>query len=396
LGLSKVKADVAEIDRVTESILAWNSAAARKADIATAAREVTRQWLRAAILVAVLALLASFLVWRVREVTHARLASAVKARRHQEELNTKLEKLVAARTHELAQSIDQLRESQSQLIQTGKMVAVGQLAAGIAHEINTPIQFVGDSVSFIHSAVRDMLRLLDCYAAWIKSAQTNGPTMAVEIARAEEEADLPYLVENLPKAIDRSLEGLDRVSTIVRSMKEFAHPEQREMTTVDLNHALESTLIIARSEYKYVADVTTDLGDLPQVLCYAGELNQVFLNILVNAAHAIASKVKDTNERGTITVRTRREGTSVVVSIGDTGTGIPRKIWERVFDPFFTTKEVGKGTGQGLAIAHSVVVDKHGGQLTFESEEGKGTTFCIRLPIQGKGEENEKEPQGAL
>ena len=187
----------------------------------------------------------------------------------------------------------------------------------------------------------------------------------------------------MPKAIHRALDGLDRVATIVRSMKSFAHPDSTEMTTVDLNAAIESTLIIARTEYKYVADVETELGVLPPVHCFAGDINQVVLNIVVNAAHAIGDVVKGTENRGKITVRTKRDGEHVVVTIADTGTGIPDAIREKIFDPVFTTKEVGKGTGQGLAIARGVVVDKHGGTIAVESETGKGTTFHLRLPIDG-------------
>jgi signal transduction histidine kinase len=164
-------------------------------------------------------------------------------------------------------------------------------------------------------------------------------------------------------------------------MKEFAHPEGKEMAAADLNRALSSTLTVARNELKYVAEVETEFGDLPLVVCNIGDVNQVFLNLLVNAAHAIAEKVKDTTERGRIQVRTALEGDAVLVTIADTGCGIPDAIRNKVFDPFFTTKEVGRGTGQGLAIARSVVVDRHNGALTFESEVGKGTTFFIRLPI---------------
>jgi len=203
--------------------------------------------------------------------------------------------------------------------------------------------------------------------------------------QAEDDADLPYLLENLPKALDRALEGLSRVTTIVRSMKEFAHPDQREMTASDLNQAINNTLVIARNEYKYVADVTLELEEIPLVRCHLGEVNQAILNIVVNAAHAIGDVVKDSDQRGRITVRTQREGDAVVLSIADTGGGIPVDIRDRIFDPFFTTKGVGKGTGQGLAIARSVIREKHGGELGFETELGKGTTFFIRLPIDGKG-----------
>jgi signal transduction histidine kinase len=193
--------------------------------------------------------------------------------------------------------------------------------------------------------------------------------------------------ENMPTAVERALEGLERVASIVRSMKEFSHPNQGAMSSSDLNAGIRSTLTVARHEYKYVADVETRLEDLPPVVCNIGEFNQTFLNILVNAAHAIEAAVAGTGRRGLITISTRRDGDSVLISIQDTGGGIPEAIQDSIFDPFFTTKEVGKGTGQGLAIARTVIVDKHHGSLTFESVPGVGTTFMIRLPLDGAADD---------
>jgi two-component system, NtrC family, sensor kinase len=189
-------------------------------------------------------------------------------------------------------------------------------------------------------------------------------------------------MDEIPKALSQTLDGVSRVATIVRAMKEFAHPESKEMAAADINKALQSTLTVARNELKYVADVELELGEMPPVVCNVGDLNQVFLNLLVNAAHAIADVVKGTDEKGKIRVRTASEGETALISISDTGSGIPEAIRTKVFDPFFTTKEVGRGTGQGLAIARSVVVERHRGTLTFESEVGKGTTFYIRLPVE--------------
>jgi len=180
------------------------------------------------------------------------------------------------------------------------------------------------------------------------------------------------------------LDGVARVATLVRAMKEFAHPDRKERAAADINAALLSTLTVARNELKYVAEVETEFGDLPLAVCNIGELNQVFLNLLVNAAHAIGDAVNGTGQKGVIRVRTSLEEDAVLISIADTGGGIPEDIRNKIFDPFFTTKESGRGTGQGLAIAHSVVVDKHGGTLTFASEVGKGTTFFIRLPLDGE------------
>ncbi len=188
-------------------------------------------------------------------------------------------------------------------------------------------------------------------------------------------------MEEIPKAIEQSLDGVTRVATLVRAMKDFAHPEAKEKAAADINQALRSTLIVARNELKYVADVETELGNVSPVVCNIGELNQVFLNLLVNAAHAIAEAKKLTGEKGLIRVRTWTEEEAVLISISDTGCGIAENIREKVFNPFFTTKAIGRGTGQGLAIARSIVVEMHGGTLTFESEVGKGTTFYVRLPL---------------
>ncbi|HEX6276697.1 MAG TPA: ATP-binding protein [Polyangiaceae bacterium] len=281
--------------------------------------------------------------------------------------------------------VTQQKKLEIELRQAQKLESVGRLASGVAHEINTPVQFVGDSVHFARDAVVDVLRVLEAYRAVQRSVLEGSASVeaAETAARVEEEADLAYLVENLPKALERSLEGLDRVATIVRSMKEFAHPDQKEMTSVDLNRAIESTLVVASNEYKYVADVQVDFGDIPRVICHGSEINQVILNIVVNAAHAIGDMVAGSDRRGRIGVQTRRNEDSVVIRITDTGGGIPKDIRERIFDPFFTTKGVGKGTGQGLAIARSVVIEKHRGELHFETDEGHGTTFVIRLPIEG-------------
>jgi two-component system, NtrC family, sensor kinase len=200
-------------------------------------------------------------------------------------------------------------------------------------------------------------------------------------ADAEQDADLEYLAERVPQAFDRAVYGIDRVAAIVRAMRQFAHPTT-ERAPIDVNEAIQTTLIVATNEYKYVADVDLELGDLPLVTANAGDLHQVFLNLIVNAAHAIESSLKDSDEeRGTITVRTRAEGSSVEITIADTGCGIPAEIAGRVFDPFFTTKPVGRGTGQGLAIAHTIVVERHQGTIGFGRAPGGGTVFRIVLPV---------------
>src|SRR5208283_4869854 len=267
-----------------------------------------------------------------------------------------------------------------------KLEAVGRLAAGIAHEINTPIQFVGDNTRFLQHAFQDELKLIHKYQE-LQDAAARGavsPELLSQVVQIRQDADWDYLEQEIPRAMEQMLEGLGRVATIVRGMKEFSHVDRtNEKAPGDLNRALESTLIVARNELKYVADVETDFGPLPPVLCHLGDLNQVFLNLLVNAAHAIEDATKGTGRRGKITVRTRRESDWVEISITDSGTGIPEEAREKIFDPFFTTKEVGKGTGQGLALARAIVVEKHGGTVNFETEMGKGTTFIVRLPLNG-------------
>jgi PAS domain S-box-containing protein len=275
-----------------------------------------------------------------------------------------------------------------QLLQAQKLESVGQLAAGIAHEINTPTQYIGDNVRFLKDAFGDLKGLLTLYEQLLSAARSgnlSGETIQ-EMGEAIDRGDAGYLLEEIPKAIDQTLEGVTRVSTLVSAMKEFSHPGTKEKVPLDLNHAIESTIIVARSEWKYVADLETDFDpSLPMIPCLPGEFNQVILNLIVNAAHAVADVAqRGGREKGLITVQTRDTADSVEVRIRDTGTGIPEHVRSRIFDPFFTTKEIGKGTGQGLAIARSVVVDKHSGSIQFETEHGKGTTFIVRLPHAGK------------
>lgn len=282
--------------------------------------------------------------------------------------------------------ISRRKQMEVELRHAQKLEAVGSLAAGIAHEINTPIQFVSDNTHFVQDAftsVSDMVASYERLAGEAKLGRCSAETLE-EAKAAREKADWEYLRQEVPKALEQAMDGLARVAKIVRAMKEFSHVDQSsEKSAADINRALESTLVVARNELKYVAEVQTQFGDLPPVVCHLGDLNQVFLNLLVNAAHAIGDVVKGTNKKGLIAVCTRHDGAVVEISVSDTGTGIPEAIRHKVFDPFFTTKEVGKGTGQGLALAHSVVVEKHGGTLTFDSETGKGTTFYVRLPADG-------------
>ena len=267
-----------------------------------------------------------------------------------------------------------------------KLQAVGGLAAGIAHEINTPIQFVGDNVRFLSDSFASLDQLFEKYAQMRATACTGTvpSTLLEEVKAAEQKVNLPYLRQEIPAALDQTLDGIRRVATIVRALKTFSHVDLGgEKTAADLNAALQSTIVVASSELKYVAEVETVFGDLPPVVCQIGDLNQVFLNLLVNAAHSIGDVVKNSGSKGRVRVETRQEGDSAVISISDTGAGIPEPIQGRIFEPFFTTKETGRGSGQGLALARAIVVEKHGGSLTFESEVGKGTTFYVRIPLNG-------------
>ena len=252
-----------------------------------------------------------------------------------------------------------------------KLEAVGQLAAGIAHEINTPIQYIADSISFVGDAFAEMRIIVQSYRQALHDA-----TGRVAL---EDNTELAYLEENVPTAIESALGGLNRVATLIKAMLEFGQPARSEKTLGDLNRAIATTLTVVGSEYKDVASVDLELGELPEINCHITELNQVFLHLIVNAAHAIRER-HVAPAKGTIRIRTWCDGEAVSVSVSDDGTGIPEDIRTRVFDPFFTTKPVGRGTGQGLAIARSIVVDRHGGALTFETEVGRGSTFVVQLP----------------
>ena len=272
-----------------------------------------------------------------------------------------------------------------ELAHAQKLETIGQLATGIAHEINTPIQFVGDNVRFLSDSFTDLHAALTRYREVLTAAQSGGTLPPELLATCEAELrdiDLDFLSDETPKAIAQTVEGISRMATIVRALKEFAHPGSHEKAVVDLNRAIESTVIIARNEWKYVAELQTNLDpSLPPVPCHVGEFNQVVLNMIINATHAIADTVKGTDKKGTITISTTRVDNSVEIRIADTGGGIPKSIRHKIFDPFFTTKGVGRGTGQGLYIAQSVIVEKHGGTIAVDSEVGKGTTFLIRLPL---------------
>lgn len=297
----------------------------------------------------------------------------------------------------IVRDLSRKRVLEAQLAQAQKLESVGQLAAGIAHELNTPIQFVGDNTRFLKDSFATIERVLQELDSMIEAAESDrsSPPLSGRLRELYQSNDLSFVREEIPQAIDQTLEGAENVARIVRAMKVFSHPGSKELQQIDLNSALESTITVSRNEWKYCAKVKTDFAiDLPKLRCLPAELNQAFLNILVNGAHAIQSKGAD--DQGLLTVSTRTDGASIYVDISDTGTGIPEGIRNRIFDPFFTTKGVGKGTGQGLAIAYNVVVEMHKGKLFFDTKEGSGTTFHIVLPIHLLSTENSTAPNDRL
>ncbi|MDP2323414.1 MAG: ATP-binding protein, partial [Gammaproteobacteria bacterium] len=277
-------------------------------------------------------------------------------------------------------------QAELELAHARKMESIGQLAAGIAHEINTPMQYVGNNTEFLQGAFGSLTELLQLYGGLLQAAKTGAVPveMIASLETAVQTADVEFLSEEIPAAIQGSADGVDRVASIVRAMKEFSHPGSKTKVPTDLNRAIEISSVVCSNEWKYVAEIVTTFDPrIPRVPCLPGEINQVILNIIVNAAHAVAEVVgSGKGGKGTITLSTRLDGDWAEIRIGDSGPGIPPAVKARMFDPFFTTKGVGKGTGQGLAIAYAVVVEKHGGTIACETEVGQGTTFIIRLPLQ--------------
>lgn len=312
-----------------------------------------------------------------------------------------LENRVAERTEELYNANVKLQEehaerieAERQLAQANRLEAIGQLAAGIAHEINSPMQFIGNNTEFLQQAFKELTEALDPYQKLLEQNKSDTITKESlkEVVEAIEEADLSYILEQIPQALNQAQEGVDRVNKIVVAMRDFSHPGTKDKVMVDLNKTVESATVVSRNEWKYVADLELDLDpSLPEVPCLPSEFSQVVLNLVVNAAHAIADVVGDGKKgKGKITVTTRLDGDAAEVSVRDTGTGIPEEVREKIFDPFFTTKQVGKGTGQGLSLSYDVMVNKLGGTISFDTETGQGTTFTIRIPREAAVKEEEK------
>ena len=265
------------------------------------------------------------------------------------------------------------------------MESVGQLAAGIAHEINTPIQFIGNNVQFLQGAFDDIGGLLDLYEKLTVAIKDQAETTEIvaQIEQQSELADLPFLREEFPGAIEQTMEGTERVATIVRAMKEFSQPASNSKTSVDINRAIENAVAISINNYRDIASIELNLEPtLGSISCLSAEMNQAILNVLSNAAEAIADSKE--GQKGLIQVSTSSKETELEMRFQDNGPGIPADIQDRIFDPFFTTKEVGKGTGQGLAFVYDLVVNKHGGTIYAVSPPEGGTTFVIRLPQDGQ------------
>lgn len=276
-----------------------------------------------------------------------------------------------------AESIRLQREKE----QTSRFEAIGQLAAGIAHEINTPIQYIGDNIQFFAEGFQDLLALLDEVGTQIR--QADDTRLGEAFQHAATAADLEFLTQEIPVAIDQTWQGVDRIKEILLAMKNFSHPGKETHVMADLNQCIQATVVISKHEWKYIADLDVDLDEnLPEIPCNPGELNQVFLNLIVNACHAVEEKIsKNSGEKGKIHIQTRHRKNRVEIQVADTGTGIPDHVLDRIFDPFFTTKEVGRGTGQGLAIARAIVVKRHSGTIDVKTWPGKGTRFVVRLPM---------------
>lgn len=278
------------------------------------------------------------------------------------------------------------RRLEMQLAQAQRLESIGQLAAGIAHEINTPAQYVGDNIRFLREEFAHVFALIDAHLALMVEGRP-APDWDERAAAAQDlasRADLPFLRREIPNAIEQSLEGVGRICTIVRAMKDFSHPGSEEKEPADLNAAIRATTTVCRNSWKYVADLELDLDEtLPPVPCLLSEFNQVILNLVVNAADAIAAHRGEQGGKGVIRIQTRRHGPWAQIRVSDDGGGIPDHVAPRIFTPFFTTKGVGKGTGQGLAISRNVIVKRHSGEITFETAPGAGTTFIVRIPLSG-------------
>ncbi|NRB37100.1 MAG: PAS domain-containing protein [Pseudomonadales bacterium] len=274
----------------------------------------------------------------------------------------------------------QQRTMQAQLNQAQKLESIGQLAAGVAHDINTPVQFVYDNTDFLQKAFVDLSRF--CQAAMTINTVHDDSTLAALTQSLNTQAkamDMDFLLEDIPQCIAQSLDGIQRISTIVKALKDFSHPDSEHPEAVDINATILSTVNVSRNEWRFIAEVKTDLAELPSIQGYHSALSQVFLNMIVNAAHAIEQLQSE--NLGLINIQSFADEKNIFIKISDTGAGIEPEIIDKIYDPFFTTKEVGKGTGQGLSMAYRIIVEQHAGKLDVESHPGEGCCFTISLPI---------------
>ena len=275
------------------------------------------------------------------------------------------------------------RALEEDLRQAQKLEALGTMAGGVAHEINTPIQYIGDNINYLRDGMEDVVSILRAYRDFAEQfgSADEAATSIERIRKLESEADLDFLLDEIPEAIGQANEGLARVSKIVQAVKQFAHPGGQESKAFDVNQAIASTIEVARAQWKYVAELKTDFGDnLPQLTGHLGEFNQIILNLVVNAAQAIEKNGQGGG--GLIEVQTRLDHDAILVDVGDNGCGIPESIRDRIFEPFFTTKDVGEGTGQGLALCYRIMTQGFKGSVDVMSDEGGGATFSLRFPIE--------------
>ncbi len=322
----------------------------------------------------------------------AKVRASIRIRQLQRELEesnkrlTQLNRELQRTMEDLKKANREIKEAQAQLLQQEKMASIGQLAAGVAHEINNPIGFIHSNLSVLEDYITDLMQFFEKYKE-LKAAIANGDKAGVaaflrELIRIEKKIDLNFILNDFEKIVRESMDGAERVKVIVQDLKDFSHIDQAEVKYFNVNEGIESTLNIVWNEIKYKAKVIKEYGQIPEIRCFPMQLNQVFMNLLVNAAQAI-------DKDGIIRIKTFATDTHVVVEISDNGCGIPEEIRSKIFDPFFTTKEVGKGTGLGLSTAYNII-KKHNGEIEVDSEVGKGTRFTIRLPLQGVPQEEQE------
>ena len=297
--------------------------------------------------------------------------------------NAQLFQKIATQNQQLEVTNKELKETQLKLLQAQKLEAIGQLAAGIAHEINTPIQFIGDNTKFFGESISTIKGAIDQYKTLLQKAISGKPPSKNCMEELDEEYDLEYILSEIPDSIRATQDGVHRVSSIVQGLKAFSHPDTGEKVLFNVNEGIKNTTIICRNEWKFIADLVLNLDDdLPMVPCFPGDFNQVIMNIIINGAHAISERLQNTNEIGLIQISTSLEKNHIIIRLKDNGIGMDNDSLKRIFDPFFTTKEVGQGTGQGLSISRNIIVNKHSGTLEVESIKGESSIFTISLPLK--------------